>query len=116
VSHHENYEAIKRNAEAVAKNRVAHKLRGQLCEHPFGTIKHNMRFVQFLTRGNTRVTGEAALLFIAYNLKRLRNIAPNDINEPKQQAQTQGILNFYSIITAGAYLYRPFKNFQSATC
>ena len=88
VSHHVNYQAVKLNAEALAKNADIHKLRGQICEHPFGTVKHNMRFVQFLTRGNTKVTGEAALLFTAYNLKRLRNITEND----KTNVNTQAIL------------------------
>lgn len=83
ISHHENYAAIKRNTEAIAKNKGIHKQRGRLCEHPFGTIKYNMKFVQFLTRGNTKVSGEIALLFTAYNLKRLRTLVVNDENDTK---------------------------------
>ena len=88
VSHHVKYETVKRNAYALVKNAEKHRLRGALCEHPFGTIKHNMRFVQFLLRTNPKVSGEAALFFTVYNLKRLRNLSNNNL----PCAQTQAIL------------------------
>jgi transposase len=47
------------------------KLRSQLVEHPFGTIKRPMRQDHFLLRGKKKVSGECSLTFLAYNLKRV---------------------------------------------
>ena len=46
------------------------KLRKELVEHPFGTIKRWMRQDHFLMRGSEKVSGESSLTFLAYNLKR----------------------------------------------
>jgi hypothetical protein len=46
------------------------KLRKQLVEHPFGTIKRWMRQDHFLMRGKEKVSGETSLTLLAYNLKR----------------------------------------------
>ena len=45
-----------------------------LAEHPFGTIKRTMNQGYFLMRGLTKVTAEASLTILAYNLKRVINI------------------------------------------
>jgi hypothetical protein len=45
-----------------------------LSEHPFGTVKRNMDGGYCLTRGKDKVTAEFALIFLAYNLKRVINI------------------------------------------
>jgi transposase len=41
-----------------------------LSEHPFGTVKRALDGGYFLTCGNRKVTGEIALSFLAYNIKR----------------------------------------------
>jgi transposase len=41
-----------------------------LSEHPFGTVKRSLNGGYFLTCGNRKVTGEIALSFLAYNIKR----------------------------------------------
>ena len=46
------------------------KLRKQLAEHPFGTIKQAMNQGYFLMRGLEKVRAEMALTVMAYNLKR----------------------------------------------
>jgi transposase len=46
------------------------KLRKQLAEHPFGTIKRAMNQGYFLMRGLEKVRAEMALTVMAYNLKR----------------------------------------------
>jgi hypothetical protein len=48
--------------------------RKSIVEHPFGTVKRNMEARTCLTRGLRQVSGEFALLFLAYNLKRVINI------------------------------------------
>ena len=48
--------------------------RKSICEHPFGTIKRSMDSSYCLTKGKKKTTGEFALTFLAYNLKRAINI------------------------------------------
>lgn len=48
--------------------------RKTLAEHPFGTIKRSMDAGYLLTKGNSKVTSEFSLVFLAYNLKRVINI------------------------------------------
>ena len=50
------------------------KLRKMLVEHPFGTIKHHMKFTGFLTKGLPSVNGEFSMVALAYNIKRVFNI------------------------------------------
>lgn len=47
------------------------KLRRQVAEHPFGTIKWLMGIPRFLVRGLQKAKAELALSITAYNLKRL---------------------------------------------
>ncbi|MCL2266077.1 MAG: transposase, partial [Treponema sp.] len=51
-----------------------YKQRKSIAEHPFGTVKKSMDGRYCLTKGKRKVTGEFALLFMAYNLKRVINI------------------------------------------
>ena len=46
------------------------KLRRELAEHPFGTMKGLMGYPRFLVRGLTKARGEFALGVLSYNLKR----------------------------------------------
>lgn len=50
------------------------KLRKTLAEHPFGTIKGAMNQGYFLLRGIKKVTTEAGLTVLSYNLKRVLKI------------------------------------------
>jgi len=49
-------------------------VRKMIVEHPFGTIKHHMKFTGFLTKGLTSVNGEFSMVALAYNIKRVFNI------------------------------------------
>ncbi len=55
------------------ENNHLYKLRQQIVEHPFGTIKHTMNGGYFLLRTRRKVRCEVALLFLGYNLKRAYN-------------------------------------------
>jgi transposase len=48
--------------------------RKALIEHPFGTLKRNWGYDHFLVKGKEQVSGEMALMLMAYNLKRLSTI------------------------------------------
>jgi len=50
------------------------KIRKEIVEHPFGTVKRAMEANYLLTKGIENATGEFSLAFLAYNLKRVINI------------------------------------------
>jgi transposase len=64
--------------EAMAARVAAHpqiiKLRKQLCEHPFGTIKRFFGYTHFLLKGLVKVRAEWSLMTLAYNFKRVLNL------------------------------------------
>ena len=58
----------------IKPDKEIYKQRKSLCEHPFGTVKRAMDGGYCLTKGRRKVTGEFALIFLAYNIKRVVNI------------------------------------------
>jgi hypothetical protein len=50
------------------------KLRKQLAEHPFGTIKRALGYDHFLLKGLEKVRTEWSLITLAYNLKHVLNL------------------------------------------
>lgn len=71
-------DAADRMLRRVTENPQFLKLRKQLVEHPFGTIKRPMRQDYFLMRGQAKVKGETSLTLLAYNLKRVLNLVGID--------------------------------------
>jgi hypothetical protein len=61
-------------AERVKANREKMKLRQQIVEHPYGTMKRAMNSGYFLLRGLKKVGAEMSLTVLCYNLKRALNI------------------------------------------
>ncbi len=61
-------------AAELAKNPDAMRLRKQLVEHPYGTIKHWMGSTHFLMKRLENVKTEMSLHVLAYNMKRAINI------------------------------------------
>jgi transposase len=68
-------------AEVIEEQRQRNKLnkdklesRKMIVEHPFGTIKHSMKFDGFLTKRLPSVNGEFGLAALSYNFKRAFNI------------------------------------------
>lgn len=56
------------------ENYELYKLRQQIAEHPFGTIKRTLGFTYFLTRRLENVKTENFLHVITYNIKRVLNV------------------------------------------
>ena len=78
-----NGRMIKRNIEEdkiteinneYKKDSSFYKLRKELVEHPFGTIKFNLGLSHVFVKGLNRVASWSASVFLAYNLKRVINI------------------------------------------
>lgn len=56
------------------KDSKFYKLRKQLVEHPFGTIKRSLGLTHVYIKGLERVSSWTSSVFLAYNLKRVINI------------------------------------------
>jgi hypothetical protein len=65
---------LERMAERLKEHPEKMKLRKQLVEHPFGTIKRGMNQGYFLLKGIKKVAAEMSLTVMAYNIKRVLNI------------------------------------------
>lgn len=74
IKRHKDKASAEENDQRLKENKELYKQRQMLVEHPFGTIKRTMGIRQFLTKGMKNVTAEVALIFLCYNLKRLRKI------------------------------------------
>ena len=61
---------VEANNQRVNKNPDYYKLRQQIIEHQFGTLKRHWFYDHTNVRGIEKVLGEAHLVFTAYNLKR----------------------------------------------
>lgn len=85
--------AAERMCQRVAQQPEILRVRKELVEHPFGTIKRWMRQDHFLTRGKQKVSGETSLTFLAYNLKRVISIVGVEkLIEALRQIDPQGLV------------------------
>jgi len=70
----EHQEILEEMKKRVKANKQKVKLRQQLAEHPFGTLKRGFGQGYLLLKGLRKVGGEASLSVLAYNLKRAINV------------------------------------------
>jgi len=69
-----NQDILDTVAKRTEENTELYKKRGQVVEHPFGTIKSVWGFRNFLCKGFGMVNAEMALTCLAYNFRRVFNI------------------------------------------
>lgn len=67
-------EALENNAKRVNENPNYYRLRQQVTEHQFGTLKRQWGFTFTLMKGKENVLSKVNLMMICYNLKRLMSI------------------------------------------
>lgn len=67
-------DVLERMAERLKAHPEKMRLRSQLVEHPFGTMKRGMNQGYFLLRGLRKVAAEMSLTVLCYNLKRALNV------------------------------------------
>jgi IS5 family transposase len=60
--------------ERTRKNKELYRKRKDIVEHIFGTVKAVWGYRQYLCRTKVKVSGEMALTYMAYNLRRIFNI------------------------------------------
>ena len=73
-----NSDVLDRAQAKYDANRELYKLRQQIVEHVFGTVKRTMDSGYFLLRTKEKVEAEIALTFTCYNLKRAHAICGFD--------------------------------------
>jgi len=71
ITREENEALMEAMAARVKAQPQKMKLRKQLCEHPFGTIKRWFGYTHFLLKGLEKVRTEWSLITLVYNLKRV---------------------------------------------
>jgi transposase len=74
IDRSEYQDIIDQNNNRVDENRELYKLRQQIVEHPFGTIKRSWGYTYTLVKGLKKVNGEMAIIFTMYNLRRAMSI------------------------------------------
>jgi len=74
ITREDNEHLMEAMAQRVKANPRKMKLRKQLCEHPFGTIKRALGYDHFLLKGLEKVRCEWSLITLIYNLKRVLNL------------------------------------------
>jgi len=67
-------EEVERANANAKENPDLYKRRKELSEHPFGVVKRKWNYYQYILRGKEKVTGETALMFLAFNFRRVLNI------------------------------------------
>lgn len=90
-------------------NPEVYTLRKSVVEHPFGTIKRSLGYTYFLRRGLESVTTEATLICLAYDFKRLGNIAkiPDILDKMKEY-----FLRFKHFLFNFIFPYKKIINFS----
>ncbi len=71
-------EALEENEKRVKENPEYYKLRQQITEHQFGTLKRQWDFSYTLMKGKENVLSEVNLMMMVYNLRRLMSIFDMD--------------------------------------
>jgi transposase len=74
ITREENEPLMEAMAARMQAQPEKFKLRKQLAEHPFGTIKRWFGYTHFLLKGLAKVRCEWSLTTLAYNLKRVLNL------------------------------------------
>jgi len=79
-------EALEENEKRINENPAYYKLRQQITEHQFGTLKRQWGFTYTLMKGKEHVLSEVNLMMMCYNLRRLMSIF--NINDLKNRLKS----------------------------
>jgi transposase len=74
IERNPNQAYVDKAAANAKEDKEKYHKRQELCEHPFGVIKSIWGFGQFLLRGIEKVRGEASLMCMAFNMRRVLTI------------------------------------------
>ncbi len=94
-------EALEENQKRVEQNPDYYRLRQQITEHQFGTLKRQWGFTHTLMRGKNNVLSEVNLIMICYNLTRIVSILdPKELKNRLKQLELKlsGLLGSFPAI------------------
>jgi transposase len=98
----EIYEEVDKRTK---ENMHLYKLRQQIVEHPFGTMKFGLQGYYFLLRTRRKVRAEVALLFLSYNLKRAAKALGFDELMRKLGEEKRRFFAFWRIFSVKSFSY-----------
>jgi hypothetical protein len=108
-------ENIQNNAKRVAQNGAIHRKRQALVEHPFGTMKRQWGFDHIITKeGIQRASADFGLIALAYNLKRMLNIA--QAGKGKLKTLLNQLLGLFGMTLSHLNNFCHSKNFHQKIC
>lgn len=105
-------EALENNEKRVNENPNYYRLRQQVTEHQFGTLKRQWGFTFTLMKGKENVLSEVNLMMICYNLRRLMSIFSVKDLKNKLKALVFTFLDFlkpFKSILRSFYKSQPFS-------
>ena len=91
-------EALEENEKRVLDNPEYYKLRQQITEHQFGTLKRQWGFTFTMMKGKEHVLSEVNLMMMVYNLRRLMSILGTKELENRLKALASVISSIYGSI------------------
>lgn len=100
--------------ERTRKNMDLYKLRQQMVEHPFGTVKFAMQGYYFLLRTRRKVRAEVSLLFLGYNLKRAAKALGFDAIMARLEAEKRRMKAAFSCFLRFLRRFQPRSDPQAA--
>ena len=105
-------EELEENKKRVDANPEYYRLRQQITEHQFGTLKRQWGFTYTLMKGKENVLTEVNIVMICYNLRRLISIL--GIKELKNRLKSLVVtfFDFYRLFKAhrSHYNFKPDRN------
>lgn len=94
-------EAFELNRANIEAEPELYKRRQAIVEHPFGTIKRQWGFDHILSKnGRRRASADVGFIFIAYNLRRIRNILKGNGLSASFLACSRAVLAFPELLGA----------------
>jgi transposase len=107
-------EAIEANEKRVKGNPEYYRLRQQITEHQFGTLKRSWGFTYTLMKGKEHVLTEVNLMMTVYNLRRLMSIIEiNDLKDRLKSLVCQIITKYGLKRAVLRHFYFSLKNPES---
>ncbi|WP_164905137.1 transposase [Aequorivita ciconiae] len=93
-------EALDENQKRVEARPEYYRLRQQVTEHQFGTLKRQWGFTHTLMRGKQNVLSEVDLMMICYNLTRLVSILGPEVLKNRLKRLVPGFSALFEAILA----------------
>ena len=110
IERSEYQDYIDQNIERVKNNKALYRKRQEIVEHPFGTIKRQWGYDYTLLKGIEKVSGEFAIIFTCYNIRRAISIF--GVQELIKRLKNSFIC-FFSLLRLQIKRFKAIKKFKN---